>query len=317
MLQDRSAWRARLDWAMRPQSLVDLAAVAPFYLSLLTTTDLRSLIVIRLLRFFKLARYSPGLTSLADAIYAERRALMACGVILFGLVLIVASAMHFAEQDAQPDKLGTIPDAMYWAFVTLATVGYGDVVPITPLGKAIAAATAVLGIVMLALPVGILASAFADEIRQRDFVVTWTMVARVPIFAGLNAGELANITRFLHARSCQPGETVVRRGEPAHSMYFIASGVVEVDLPDHPVRLGAGDFFGEMAVLKGTERSATVTAVTQARLLVLEAGDLKYLMDQTPTMGRHIREIADARSQEAPSEGDSTAREAREKTRGV
>jgi voltage-gated potassium channel len=314
LLQGRSDWRARLAWASRPQSLIDLFAIAPFYVALLTAADLRTLVIIRLIRFFKLARYSPGLASLADAIYAERRALVASGIILFGLVLIAASAMHFAEQDAQPDKLGTIPDAMYWAFITLATVGYGDVVPITPLGKMIASATAVIGIVMLALPVGILASAFADEIRQRDFVVTWTMVARVPIFAGLDAGELANITRFLRARSCQPGEHIVRRGEPAHSMYFIASGIVEVELPDSPVRLGGGDFFGEMALLQGTERSATVTAVTQARLLVLEAGDLKYLMDQTPAMRRQIRDVAETRRQDTPRQDDGAARDARDET---
>lgn len=294
-------WRARLKIATRPQMLLDLVSVAPVYLAVFTATDLRTLVMFRLLRFFKIARYSPGLTSLAEAIFAERRALMACGVILVGLVLIAASAMHAVEQDAQPDKLGTIPDAMYWAFITLATVGYGDVVPITPLGKIVASLTAIVGIVMLALPVGILASAFADEIRRRDFVVTLTMVAKVPLFADLDAGEVAGIMRFLNARSFEPGQAVVRRGEPAHSMFFIASGGCEVDLPTGPVRLNAGDFFGEMGLLAGRDRNATVSAVTRAKLLVLEAADLKYLMDQTPQMGERIREIADHRAREAPA----------------
>lgn len=296
-----SDWRARLRVATRPQVIVDLISIAPVYVALLTEIDLRTLVLFRLLRFFKIARYSPGLASLGEAIFSERRALLACGVILIGLVLIAASAMHLVEQDAQPDKLGTIPDAMYWAFITLATVGYGDVVPITPLGKIVASLTAIVGIIMLALPVGILASAFADEIRRRDFVVTLTMVAKVPLFADLDAGEVAGIMRFLNARSFEPGQAVVRRGEPAHSMFFIASGGCEVDLPTGAVRLKTGDFFGEMGLLAGRERNATVSAVTRAKLLVLEATDLKYLMDQTPKMGERIREIADQRARDTPA----------------
>ena len=299
------AWRARLVFATRLQNLVDLLTVAPVYVALLTPIDIRSLLVLRLLRFFKITRYSPGVASLVEAISAERRALTACAVILVGIVLIAASAMHFAEMDAQPDKLGTIPEAMYWAFVTLATVGYGDVVPITPLGKMVASLTAMVGIVMLALPVGILASAFADEIRRRDFVVTLAMVAKVPLFADLDATEVAAIMRFLNARSFEPGQAVVRRGEPAHSMYLIASGACEVELATGPVRLKTGDFFGEMGLLAGRERNATVTAVTRARLLALEAADLKYLMDQTPKMGERIREVAERRAEETRAKGDT------------
>jgi voltage-gated potassium channel len=315
-LAGRKPWRARLAWILRPQSLVDLAAIAPVYVSLATEADLRSLLILRLFRFFKLARYSPGLATLFETIHAERRALSASLIIFLGTVLIAASAMHLAEGAAQPDKFGTIPDAMYWAFVTLATVGYGDVVPVTPLGKVIASLSAVVGIVMLALPVGILASAFADEIRRRDFVVSWTMVARVPIFAGLEAADLARITRVLLARFCEAGQIVVRKGEPANSMFLITSGLVEVQLHDHPVQLGEGDFFGEMALLHGTRRSATVVAITPVKLLVLEAGDLRVLMDQRPEMGRRIRAIADQRRNEVQlhydGEGPERLRDAAE-----
>lgn len=304
-----SSWRARVALAARPQLLIDLLSVAPVYLALLTQVDLRTIVIFRLLRFFKLARYSPGISSLFDAIYAERRALLASGVILLGTVLITASAMNYAEQEAQPDKLGTIPDAMYWAIVTLATVGYGDIVPVTPLGKLIAGVTAIIGIVNLALPVGILASAFADEIRRRDFVVTWNMVAKVPLFADLGAEDLANIMRFLRSRSCEVGEPVVRRGEPAHSMYFIASGACQVEVPTGPVRLGSGDFFGEMALLSGRPRNATVTAISRTKLLVLEAGDLQYLMDQNPAMAARIRQIAESRAGEPSPEPAPPGRE--------
>lgn len=293
-------WRARISFALRPSSLVDLVSIAPIYLSLFTPADFRSLLVLRLLRFFKLARYSPGLASLIDAVAAERRALMACGVILIGVVLVAASAMRFAEQDVQPDKFGTIPDAMYWAFVTLATVGYGDVVPVTPLGKVIASITAVVGIGMLALPVGILASTFADEIRRRDFVVTMTMVAKVPLFVDLDAGEVAGIMRYLNARTYEPGQTIVRKGDPADAMFFVNSGNVEVEIEPQPVQLGAGDVFGEMGLLAGRPRNATVNAVSQARLLVLEARDLKHIMAHTPRMAERIQAIAEERQGSAP-----------------
>lgn len=299
----RSAWHARLVFAVTPSALIDLASIAPVFAALVTQIDLRSLLVLRLLRFFKLARYSPGLESLLQAIFAERRALLACIVILFGTVLVAASAMRLVEEDAQPDKFGTIPDAMYWAFVTLTTVGYGDVVPITPLGKVVASLTAVVGIFMLALPVGLLASAFADEIRRRDFVVTMTMVAKVPLFADLGAGPIAGIMRHLSSRTFEAGEAVVQRGQPAHSMFFVSAGTVEVELKERPVRLGAGEFFGEMGLLQGRERSATVVAVTRVRTLVLEANDLKYLMEHNPVMAERIREVADRRSAESQSQG--------------
>ncbi len=114
--------------------------------------------------------------------------------------MFAATLMYLAERHVQPDKLGTIPDAMWWAIVTLGTIGYGDVVPVTAVGKMIAGFTIFLGLIMVALPVGIIASAFADEVHRRDFVVTWAMVARVPLFSGLDATEIADIMRC-YARS--------------------------------------------------------------------------------------------------------------------
>ena len=294
--RERGPWRARLAFVLRPGSLFDLAAILPALVVAGQGGDLGALVIPRLLRFLKLARYSPGLASLADAIWAERRALGAASVILSGTVLAAASLMHLAEGAVQPERFGTIPDAMYWAVVTVTTGGYGDVVPATGPGRVVSALTAISGLVMLALPVGIIASAFAREIHRRDFVVTWTMVARVPLFAGLDARQGGAVMRYLRSQSCEPGEVIVRRGEPADAMYIISAGEAEVDLPSGPVRLGPGQFFGEMGLLARRERAATVTARTPCKLLALDAGDLRHLMDGNPAMAARITAGAESRT---------------------
>ena len=212
--------------------------------------------------------------------------------ILFGLAIVSAALMHIAEHDAQPDKLGSIPDAMYWSVITLTTVGYGDVSPVTALGKIIAGVTALAGIIMLALPVGIIATSFAQAIQRRDFVVTWSMVAHVPLFARLNAPDVAVLMRHLQSQTYEPDEIIVRRGEVAQSMFFISSGEVEIDFGNRAVRLGEGHFFGEVAIVKQTRRSATVRATRGAKMLVLDAADLRGLMDRRPEIARLIREEA-------------------------
>lgn len=148
---------------------------------------------------------------------------------------------------------------------------------------------------MIALPVGIIANAFNEEIHRRDFVVTWSMVAKVPLFSGLDAGEIAAIMRLLRAQQFERGAVIVRRGEVGHSMYFIAAGEVEIALPDHQRRLGAGHFFGEIAVLQRTRRSATITAVTRTSLLVLNAGDLRALMERDHRINERLHDMARGR----------------------
>src|SRR5499425_168830 len=290
-----SSRRARWQFVLSPLGVIDLLAVLPFWLALIWPADLRVILIFRIVRFLKLSRYSPAMRSLLDALYSERRALFGCFVILLGATLLAASVMHVVEGHAQPDKFGTIPEAMWWAIVTLGTIGYGDVVPVTVLGRIVASVTIFVGLIMVALPIGIVATAFADEIHRRDFVVTWGMVARVPLFAELQATDIADIMRLLHAQQVEPGDVVARRGEPAHSMYFIAAGEVEIELKHERVRLGAGQFFGEIAALRRTRRTATVTAVSRTSLLMLEAHDLHVLMDREPRIAEHIREVARAR----------------------
>jgi voltage-gated potassium channel len=285
----------RLKYAMSAAGVVDLLAVLPFWFAFLLPAELRVVLVLRIIRFLKVARYSPAMRSLLDVLYGERRALFGCLVVALGATLMAAALMHLAEGHVQPDKLGTIPDAMWWAIVTLGTIGYGDVVPVTALGKLIASMTIFLGLIMIALPVGIIANAFNEAIHRRDFVVTWGMVAKVPLFSGLDAGEIADIMRLLRAQQVEPGAIIVRRGEPGHSMYFIAAGEVEIDLPEERARLGVGHFFGEIAVLQRTRRSATVIAVTRTSLLVLDARDLRALMERDRKIAEQVREMARGR----------------------
>jgi voltage-gated potassium channel len=293
--QHLSPLRARLKYVTSPAGLVDLIAVLPFWFSPLLPDDLRVLQVFRIVRFFKITRYSPAMRSLLDVLYRERRALFGCLVITLGIALVSAALMHLAEGRVQPDKLGTIPEALWWAIVTLGTIGYGDVVPVTALGKLIATGTIICGLVVIALPVGIIATAFAEQIHRRDFVVTWGMIARVPLFAELDAADISDIMGLLRARVVEAGQVIVRAGDPAHSMYFIAAGEVEVALRRERLRLGPGQFFGEVAVLRKARRSATATALTRANLLVLDAQDLHALMQRDPRIAERINEVVESR----------------------
>lgn len=286
-----SDWRARLKFVSSAEGIVDLLAVFPFWLGLFFPADLRFLTVFRFIRFLKLARHSAAMRSLLNAIYGERRALFGGIVILAGTMMIAASIMYLAERNAQPDKFGTIPDAMWWAIVTLGTVGYGDVVPVTLPGKFVAGITILFGLMMVALPVGIISTAFASEIHRRDFVVTWGMVARFPLFSGLTAAEIGDIIKLLRAQTFEPGDVIIRQGDSGNAMFFIAAGEVEIELPKKRVRIGSGHFFGEMAVLKDAKRSATVSATTRANLLVLEAQDLRALMNREPRIAERIRSV--------------------------
>lgn len=161
----------RIEYALSSLGVIDLLAFLPASIALIAGSR-STLVLLGVLPFFKLVRYSPAMRSLLSALHAERRTLVGCLVILTGAVLLFASLLYAIEHDAQPDKFGTIPQAMWWAIVTLGTVGYGDVVPITPLGKLVSVFAIIGGLTMIALPVAIISTAFADEVRRRDFVVT-------------------------------------------------------------------------------------------------------------------------------------------------
>ena len=156
----------RLRYMVSPMALIDLIAILPSYLGLFVRMDLRVLRVLRLLRILKLTRYSVAISMLLDVLRAEAHAFIAAISILLVLLTLAASGAYLAEHGVQPEAFGSIPEAMWWAVATLTTVGYGDVVPITPAGRLFGALVAVIGIGMAALPAGILASGMAERLRR-------------------------------------------------------------------------------------------------------------------------------------------------------
>ncbi len=158
---------SRLKFMCSPLILIDLLSILPFYLSFYFAFDLRFLRVLRLLRIFKLTRYSKAMNTLLNVLREETSALGASAFILLILLILASSGIYLLEHKHQPQVFGSIPAAMWWAMVTLTTVGYGDVTPITPLGKVFGAIIALIGVGMVALPTGIIASGFANAFRRK------------------------------------------------------------------------------------------------------------------------------------------------------
>ena len=284
---NEASFGAQLRWMASPAGLIDLIAIMPFVLSEVTNVDLRVIVLVRLLRFFKIARYSPGFHSLMEAVRAERHALVACVMILASVVLISAGILYVLEHHAQPDKFGSIPDAMWWAVATVTTVGYGDVVPVTVWGRIFGAVTMVVGLLMLALPAGIVATAFANMIARHNFIVTGGLVAKMPIFAGVDASAIIDLLPAVGTRTYGAGEYVVRRGEAVRSLFLIAEGEVDVERGRYRRRLRAGAAFtGETNMAKKTVRTET-----RVKLLIFDPLEVKWLFGAFPELSTRIDEL--------------------------
>lgn len=165
--QGMPGWQARIKYTFTPMALVDLLAIAPFYLALLIPIDLRYLRLFRLLRLLKLSTYFNGLQVFGKVLRREAGAI--AGAMLIMLILIVVSAcLMFSVENAQaPGHFESIAQAIWWSVVTLTTVGYGDVVPLTFGGKLLAIVIMMFGVGTMALPAGILAARFSEELQSR------------------------------------------------------------------------------------------------------------------------------------------------------
>ena len=295
MLSRLPAWKARLVYARRPIIVIDLLAIAPFYLGSMLGLDLRILRVFRLLRFLKLTRYSPAIHTLLRVIANEQRSLAGAFVLLLTALLVFSTGMYYIEGSVQPEKFGSVPDAAYWAMTTLTTVGYGDVTPVTPLGKLWASLTMLCGLCILALPVAIIASGFSTEVNRHDFVLTWSLMARIPLFAELDADEVARIMPLLHAKSISPFVEIIADGAPGDVMYFVASGHVRQTSQAVVRDYRIGDFFGVTAMLDEGLNKGSYRAVSRTRLLKLYRDDFIQLELAAPPLAAHVRRVSEAR----------------------
>ncbi|MGB1983468.1 MAG: ion transporter [Candidatus Puniceispirillaceae bacterium] len=161
-------FRRRLSYMLSPSGMIDLLAILPAFLPFFTSVDLRWLRILRLLRMFKISHYSSALEDFFSAIYHERTA-FAGALYLFCVTLFLSSAlMYLVEHSAQPEVFSSIPETLWWSLITLTTVGYGDVAPITAIGKVIGGITAFMGVCVVALMTGIVASAFSSQVSRRQ-----------------------------------------------------------------------------------------------------------------------------------------------------
>lgn len=157
------AWKNRWLWIRSGGAIIDLLAILPAYINFFVHLDLRYLRILRLFRLLKLTRYFVSLQILLRVIKREKGSFQAVIFILLIMIIIAAAGVYVVENKAQPEVFSSIPASMWWAVVTLTTVGYGDVTPITPLGRFLGALITILGVGLAALPAGIL----ANELRQR------------------------------------------------------------------------------------------------------------------------------------------------------
>ena len=158
----------RIRYALGLFQIIDLVALLPYYLSLFFPFNMEFLRVLRLLRLIKLGKYSKSFSLMVKVIDRDKQSLLSALSVLLIILIIASSLMFYAEHDAQPEVYSSIPAAMWWGLITLATVGYGDMVPITPLGKILGGIMALIGIGVFALPAGIIASGFTAVLKEEE-----------------------------------------------------------------------------------------------------------------------------------------------------
>ncbi len=283
---------ARLGWATSLGGVFDLVCTLPGLIALLHVPEAG---LFGFIWAFKYVRYSPGLALLGRVISHARQQLLSV-LLGFAIVLLAAASLaYLLERHAHPENpeaFASIPMALWWGIVTMTTTGYGDVVPHTIAGRALSGIVMVGGILIFALWTGIIVNGYAEELRRREFLRTWELVARVPFFHNIGASLIAEVARLLRPRDYPAGAVIMRRGEPGDCMYFVVEGEYEVQLQADSLRLGAGHFFGELALLTGDPRNATVVATQDCTLLVLDIVDFHELLARQPELARVIREEA-------------------------
>ncbi|MBZ5538188.1 MAG: ion transporter [Acidobacteriia bacterium] len=206
----RSPLWGRIRFALSPFALIDLLAILPFYLPFAHADlrFLRGIRIFRMLRILKIGRYSDGFNVLGKVVREKRHHLAASFTVLFTLLIIGACTMYETEHLVQPDKFSNIPAALYWATETMATVGYGDVYPITGIGKFIGALIAILGIAAFALPTAIIGAGFVEQIHARKEILQFCLHCGYPmqVLPRIAQREETTLTTGPGARNLQDAE---------------------------------------------------------------------------------------------------------------
>jgi voltage-gated potassium channel len=286
----RGPVRGRVAFALRPFMVIDLLAFGPSYLNFIFggVIDLRVLRVFRLLRLLKIARYSQAMPALLGVLYAERRALFGAFVLLLCVTCVSGEMMHLVEGPTQPKVFGTLPNAAYWAITTLTTVGYGDTTPVTALGKLVAGITMVLGLTLFALPVGILATGFVNDLHRREFTITWSMLKRQPLFAGFEVDAIADFLDPMGAAIMRDHTRITVAGQSANVFYLVVSGRARAEDETGTWNIEAGDAIGAEALHDSSFYTATVTARSEMRMMSLSSEDLRRLARKHPILRRRL-----------------------------
>jgi voltage-gated potassium channel len=275
-------------YALSGRGMVDAVAAAAVPLAFALGATPKTAWLLGVFWVLKVVPGIPGLRQLRRVLVLESGPLLSVLVIFLMVLFLASVAVYFLERDAQPVAFGSVPAALWWAVATLTTTGYGDVVPVTPLGRIIAAFVMICGLGVFGLWTGILATGFAAETRRDNFLKTWESVSKVPFFAALGPSAIADVTHMLRTMDLPARTMIIRKGQAGDCMYFIAAGEVEVDLPGKKIRLGDGAFFGEMALLGNNLRSANITTTRVSRLLVLDLVDFRMLMARHPDLAQTI-----------------------------
>ena len=289
-------------YLLSPAGAIDAMAVLPIPIALLFGVPAENAWLLASLWLLKLAIFVPGLSLFLRVILLESRALASVVVIFLIVLLLAAVALHVIEGTGQPEQFGSLPLSLWWAVTTLTTTGYGDAVPETFLGRVIAGIVMICGLGVFGLWTGILATGFSAEHRRRDFIRNWDLVTRVPFFRNLKPAAIIELTRMLRRLDVPERTVVVRRGRPGDCMYFIASGEVEVRLEPQPIRLGQGSFFGEIALLEGGPRMATVATTVPTTLLILDVSDFRAFTALHPDLAEAVEAEATRRTGATKSE---------------
>lgn len=286
----RNAVMSGRGWAytVSLRGLVDIACAWAIPVALVLGAEPKTAWLLAVLWMVKVVPGIPGLRQLRRVLVLESGPLLSVLLIFLMILFLGSVAVYFLEHDVQPQTFGSVPSALWWAVVTLTTTGYGDVVPVTPLGRMVAALVMISGLGVFGLWTGILATGFAAETRRDNFLRTWESVSKVPFFAALGPAAIADVTHMLRTMDLPPHTMIIKKGQQGDCMYFIASGEVEVDLPGKKVLLGEGAFFGEMALLGNNVRGANVTTTKVSRLLVLDLVDFRVLMARHPDLADTI-----------------------------